>query len=113
MLKKCSVESSQKRVLKFSGQTIRNVSKSNSFHSQTSRNKPYISPVNKGEGLEFPAMYITKTGTLWKTVVFCDESEYNLFDSDVKVRVWRKSKTELDEKNVNLNIKHGGGNFMI
>ena len=46
-------------------------------------------------------------------MIFSDEFKFNLFRHDGKRRVWRKSHTELDEKNLNVNVKHGGGYVMV
>ncbi|XP_037912037.1 uncharacterized protein LOC119652164 [Hermetia illucens] len=65
---------------------------------------PYISSVNKKKRLKFAEKYFLKDGSFWKTVIFCDESKFNLFGSDGKVKVWRKSSTEFNEKDVDVNI---------
>lgn len=49
----------------------------------------------------------------WKTVIFSDESKFNLFGSEGKRFVWRKPHTELNQKNIIPTVKHGGGHVMV
>lgn len=83
------------------------------MNSRTPRRKPFISKVNQAKRLEFAQKYITYNEKFWKEVLFADESKYNVFGSDGKRRVWRKPNTELQQKNLNVNVKHGGGNVQV
>ena len=49
----------------------------------------------------------------WDSVIFVDESKFNIFGSDGKQMVWRKPKSELEMKNLTPSVKHGGGSQMI
>lgn len=42
----------------------------------------------------------------WKTVLFTDESKFNLLGS--RAKVWRKPKTARQTKNLVQNVKHWG-----
>ncbi len=55
----------------------------------TARWKLYISPVKVKKHLEFVSKYQFAVETFYYDVIFTDESKYNLFDSDGKVKVWR------------------------
>ena len=46
-------------------------------------------------------------------VMFTDESKLNIFGSGGRSKVWRKSNTALDPKNIISTVKHGGGNVMV
>lgn len=45
--------------------------------------------------------------------MFSDESKFNIFQCDGRVLVWRRSNTELEERNIVQTIKHGGGGVMV
>ena len=49
----------------------------------------------------------------WDDVIFTDESKFNIFGSDRKIKVWRKPNTELERKHPNSTVKHGGGHLMV
>ncbi|GBM82669.1 hypothetical protein AVEN_17572-1 [Araneus ventricosus] len=50
---------------------------------------------------------------LWNSVLFVDESKYNVFGSDGKQMVWRKPNSELEMKILTPSVKHGGGSQMV
>jgi hypothetical protein len=56
---------------------------------------------------------VNKPINFWKTVLFTDESKFNIFGSDGPQYVWRKPKKERDPKNVIPIVKHGGGDTMV
>uniref|UniRef100_A0A0A1XH96 Transposable element Tc1 transposase n=1 Tax=Zeugodacus cucurbitae TaxID=28588 RepID=A0A0A1XH96_ZEUCU len=55
----------------------------------------------------------TKDFNFWNTVIFADESKFNLFGSDGMAYVWRKPNTELQRCNIRPTVKHGGGSVMV
>lgn len=57
--------------------------------------------------------YVNEPDSFWNTVIFSDESKFNLFGSDGSQKVWRKANKELEEKNLKKTVKHGGGNVMV
>lgn len=96
-----------------SAATIRNVFKQAGYHSRTARMKPLISKKNKKKRLEYAKAYLNHGPEYWSRVIFTDESKFNIFKSDGKVKVWRKVKTEMQEKNLTCSVKHGGGSQMV
>ena len=48
-----------------------------------------------------------------KSIIFTDESKFNLFYSDGKVSVWREPGTGLKSEHLNKTVKHGGGSVMV
>lgn len=48
-----------------------------------------------------------------KSVIFSDESKFNLFYSDGKVSVWREPGTGLETQHLNKTVKYGGGSVMV
>lgn len=98
---------------KVTAQTVRNMLRSMGFNSRTARLKPILSTVNQKKRLEFAREYRMKDEAFWKNVIFTDESKYNVFCSDGKVRVWRKPNTEFEKRNTKPTVKHGGGSVMV
>lgn len=94
-------------------QTIRNTLKRHSYRGRTARKKPFINKINRVKRLNFAKMYVKQPESFWKTVIFADESKFNLFGCDGKVIVYRKPNTELEERNTVATVKHGGGGLMV
>jgi hypothetical protein len=58
--------------------------------------------------LEFARAYVNKPIDFWETVLFSDESKFNMLGSDGPQYVWGG-----DTKNVIPTVKHGGGHAMV
>ena len=93
--------------------TVQRVIRNNGYRSRVPRKKPLISEKNRQLRLDFAKKYIDKGEDFWRTVLFTDESKFNLFGSDGRTRVWRKSGTALQTKNLMPTVKHGGGSVMV
>lgn len=94
-------------------QTVRRALHERNFHGRSARKKPYISEVNRKKRLEFAKQHINKDESYWNDVIFADETKINLFGSDGRTMVLRKANEELNPKNLNSTIKHGGGSLML
>lgn len=94
-------------------ETIRNILRKNNFHGRVPRKKPYISKQNRQKRLRFAIAHINRSYDFWKTVIFADESKYNIFGSDGSNFVWRQPNTELNLKNLKCTVKHGGGSQLV
>lgn len=70
-------------------------------------------PKNKSSRLAFAKDHADKDDSFCNTVIFADESKYNLFGSDGKSYVWRKPNTEVEPKNLKSTVKHGGGSVIV
>lgn len=93
--------------------TIRNVLKKAGYNARVARRKPLISKRNQLKRKTFAKDFINKDTSFWDNVMFTDESKYNIFESDGRSLVWRKSNTELELKNIKPTVKHGGGSVMV
>lgn len=93
--------------------TVRNYLHKNEIRARAPRHKPYISEINRNKRLQFAKEYLNKSQEFWNSVIFSDESKFNLFGSDGKKCVWRKKNTALDRKNMKATVKHGGGHVMV
>jgi hypothetical protein len=72
------------------------------------KKKNIINERSRRKRLEFARVYVNKAIDFWKTVLFIDESKFNISGSDSPQYVWRKPKKELDPRNVIPTVKHGG-----
>jgi transposase len=77
------------------------------------RKKPFLSPAHKKRRLEWAKAHEDWSADDWKSVVFSDESKFNLFGSDGRRYCWRRPGEEFDERYVRKEVKHGGGNVMV
>ncbi|CAF2761239.1 unnamed protein product [Rotaria sp. Silwood2] len=96
-----------------SNQTVRRRLHEIGFYGRVARKKPYVNKANRLKRLKYVKMHEDKDMEFWKTVLWSDESKFNLFGSDGKVMVWRSPKEEFNPACTVLTVKHGGGNQMV
>uniref|UniRef100_A0A034UZ64 Transposable element Tc1 transposase n=1 Tax=Bactrocera dorsalis TaxID=27457 RepID=A0A034UZ64_BACDO len=96
-----------------SASTIRRILRSHDFHGPVALKKPFINQKNRVNRLTFAKNHVLKDATFWDTVIFSDESKFNVFGSDGRSMVWRKPNKQLDVKNLRATVKHGGGSVMV
>ena len=75
--------------------------------------KPLISKKNRTARLEFAKAHVNWTEQQWNTILWSDESKFNLFGSDGTCYVRRPVRKRLDKKYQWPTVKHGGGNIMV
>ncbi|CAF1479687.1 unnamed protein product [Didymodactylos carnosus] len=80
---------------------------------RVARKKPYVSKMDRVQRLKYAKEMLEKPFDYWDTVVWSDESKFNLFGSDGKVMVWRSRKEEFDPKCTLPTVKYGGGSVMV
>ncbi len=69
-------------------QTISKVIREEGFNGRIARKKPFINEVNRKRRLDFAREHVFKDSSYWNSVIFCDESKFNLFGSNGKVMIW-------------------------
>lgn len=94
-------------------QTIRNILNKADYNGRRARRKRLINERNQKERLRFAKEHQSKDFSFWKNVLFTDESKFNLFGSDGRPYVWRRSNEVLLAKNMKPTVKHGGGSVMV
>ncbi len=77
--------------------TVNHVIQRSGLKSRVAQKKPYISKVNRKKRLAFATKWLDASETWWNSVIFTDESKYNIFGSDGYQRVWRSPNTEFEE----------------
>lgn len=99
--------------IQVSPQTVRNFLHSKGYKGCIARKKPFLSKQNVAKRLDYAMRYVNKPEEFWNSVVFVDESKYNIFGSDGRRTVWRQKGAALNSKNMIPTVKHGGGNVMV
>jgi transposase len=80
---------------------------------RVARKKPYVNKTNRLKRLKYAKEMLRKPLGFWDTIVWSDESEFNLFGSDGRIMVWRSRDEEFDPKCTVPTVKHGGGSVMV
>ncbi|CAF3530152.1 unnamed protein product [Rotaria sp. Silwood1] len=96
-----------------SNQTVRRRLHEIRFYGRVARKKLYVNKANRLKRLKYVKMHEDKDMEFWKTVLWSDESKFNLFGSDGKVMVWRSPKEEFNPACTVPTVKHGGGNVKV
>jgi hypothetical protein len=99
--------------LDISSRTIRRRAVDGGLRSFKLVKKPFISPKNKAARIKFAADHINWSVQKWKTVLFSDESKFNIKGSDGLQRVRRPLNEALNPLYTKGTVKHGGGNTMV
>ena len=72
--------------------TIRNHAHEAGLFGRVARKKPLVNKVNRSKRLKFARDMLKKSIRFWETVIWSDESKFNLFGLDGKDMVWRTPK---------------------
>ena len=93
--------------------TVRRRAHEAGLFGRVARKKPYVNKGNRIKRMKYAKEMLGKPFGFWDTVVWSDESKYNLFGSDGKIMVWRTRKEEFDPKCTVPTVKYGGGSVMV
>lgn len=96
-----------------SDSTLRRRIAEHGMKSRFCKKLPFISKVNKAKRLKFAREHADKPLEYWKTVLWTDESKFELFNSKKRARVWRRPGEALHDRHIQGTVKHGGGNVMV
>jgi len=77
------------------------------------KKKPLISKRNKAKRLAFAKKYASMSLDFWKTVIWSDESKFELIGQKKRQKVWRQPNQGLQERFLQHTVKHGGGSIMV
>ena len=80
---------------------------------RVARKKPYVNRTNRLKRLKYAKEMLRKPLDFWDTIVWSDESKFNLFGSDGRTMMWRSRDEEFDPKCTVSTVKHGGGSVMF
>lgn len=65
-----------------SAETVRRVLREHDFNGRVARRKPFLSKKHQESRLTFARDHVSKDADFWNTVIFADESKFNIFRSD-------------------------------
>jgi transposase len=112
-LRKVSVMLKEKTKTEISYNTVRNVLNENNIYAYSPIKKPYLSKKHIAGRKEKTGKMLALSDYEIETIIFSDESKFNLKYSDGKVSVWREPGTGLKLKNLTPTVKFGGGSKMV
>ena len=98
---------------KISRKTVSRRLKAAGLHDRVPVSKPLISKKNKNKRLKFALEHVNWTDEEWSKVHFSDESKFNMFGSDGKKHVRRRTGERLSPQCVKKTVKFGGGSVMM
>lgn len=75
--------------------------------------KPLLRPINKEKRLKFAKQHVDWTIDDWKSVLWTDESKFELFGSHRRQYVRRKVNERFKKECILPTVKHGGGSVMV
>ena len=67
----------------------------------------------QGERFKFAKEMLQKPLDFWQTVIWCDESKFELFSSKSRVIVWRTPKETFDLQCIVPTVKHDGDSVTV
>ncbi|GFX73675.1 uncharacterized protein TNCV_4289911 [Trichonephila clavipes] len=76
------------------------------------RRKPFVSKVNHKKRIDFAKENEKQDRNFWNSVIFSDESKFNIHGSDGHQKVWRKANAALEPKKMRGTVRHGGSSVM-
>ena len=80
---------------------------------RVARKKPYLNKINFLKRLKHPKEMLRKPSGFWNTVVWSEESKFNLFGSNERIMVCRSRDEELDPRCTVPTLKYEGSSLMI
>ena len=96
-----------------STRTIRRRLVEASLRAHRPAKKPLISKRNLKKRLKFAKEHLNWSEKKWRTVLFSDESKFNIIGSDGMCYVRRPVNKRLQARYCKKTVKHGGGNVMV
>ena len=93
--------------------TVRRTLKENSIQNHTAMSKPYLSPKNMKARLEWANVHKEWDKDQWSEVVFNDESSFTVRPTSIRKRIWRKSNTNFELRNLVPTFKSGYVSFSV
>lgn len=93
--------------------TVKSVLKKHGLSGRIAVKKPLLRAVNKRKRLKFAQKYKHWTVEQWKSVLWTDESKFEIFGNKRRQYVRRRVGERYDPKCITPTVKHGGGSVMV
>jgi transposase len=112
-LRKHAVKLANEHGATVSYNTVRNVLENNSLYAYSPAKKPALSAKHIRTRFLMAQSWLGLTERELQSIVFSDESKFNLLYSDGKPFVWRGPDCRLMKENIIETKKFGGGSIMV
>uniref|UniRef100_A0AAZ3QT83 Transposase Tc1-like domain-containing protein n=1 Tax=Oncorhynchus tshawytscha TaxID=74940 RepID=A0AAZ3QT83_ONCTS len=98
---------------KVSISTVKRVYNRHNLKGHSARKKPLLQNCHKKARLRFATAHGDKDSTLWRNVLWSDETKIEPFGQNDHHYVWRKKGEACKPKNTIPTVKHVGGSIML
>ncbi|KAI4293360.1 hypothetical protein PAPHI01_2634 [Pancytospora philotis] len=112
-LRKHAVKLANEHGVDISYNTVRNVLNGNAIAAYSPAKKPALTARHIANRFTAAQDWLGFTERELQSIVFSDESKFNLLQSDGKVSVWRGPCSRYDRKHIVETKKFGGGSVMV
>ncbi|GFU15635.1 transposable element Tc1 transposase, partial [Trichonephila clavipes] len=92
-------------------ETIHRVLRKAGYQGRNIRRKPFVCKVNRKKGIDFAKGNEKQDRNFWNSMIFSDDSKFNIYGSDEHQKVCRKANAALEPKNMRGTVKNGGGSI--
>lgn len=99
--------------LNVSEKTIRRRLKEKNLCSYFQKKKPLLRKANIKKRLAFAKEHVNKNMSFWESIIWSNESKFELRNPKRRFRVWCKSTERLQARHLQHTVKHGGGSLMV
>ncbi|GBN76685.1 hypothetical protein AVEN_61360-1 [Araneus ventricosus] len=110
---KLTTELEKRFAIKVNPETVRRVIRSYGHNSRFARRNFFVNERTRKLRLDLAKFMVDKDISFWESVIFVDESKFNIFVSDGRITVWGKPNEELNPKNFLPTVKYRGGGIMV
>ena len=93
--------------------TIRSYYNKKGIYAFYPTKKPFLKPEHVKNRLSAAKKWIQMSKDETDSIIFSDESKFNLVYNDGKSFVWRERGQALNPKYLSATLKHGGGSIMV
>lgn len=106
-------ELNKTRSNKVSVSTVKNRLSAAGLRGRVAVKKPLLRAIHKEKRLEWAKQHEHWTVEQWKSVLWTDESKFQIFGSNRRVFVRRRSHERVSESCLVSSVKQGGGNVLV
>lgn len=94
-------------------QTVRNRLREAGLRARRPHRGLDLTAARRQTRLNWANVHVRWTLARWRTVLFSDESRFQLYRADGRLRVWRRDGERYADANVLRRVAHGGASVMV